>query len=757
MATLTRPNVRGVIRSIATRAVSSAIAAVLAGLAALPRPVLAQQATAFEPGMVITSSVRIAPGTYRVPGFADLDTALVIVRGSDITVDMTGVRLDGIDPGADPDLAAGVAVRIDGGRGVTVRGAAIHGYRFAVLARGTRDLHLVDNDLSFNWKPRLFSQVSHESLVDWLSFHDNEDREWMRFGAAVYLEGVTGGELRGNRLVQGMNGFLLTRTDSVLIRDNDASYNSGLGIGLYRSSYNVIVRNLFDYDVRGYSEGFYERGQDSAGLLLYEQSNHNVVAYNSATHSGDGFFLWAGNSTMDTGEGGANNNLLFHNDFSFAPTNAIEVTFSRNIIAGNILRGARYGVWGGYSWETTIVGNCFGGNRFGVAIEHGQDNRIANNFFDGDSLAVSLWARTSQPADWGYPQNRDVRSRDHVIEGNVFRNVIERWRLENTHGHTFSGNTVENVPRTEPAPAGLGAYPTAGPFADCDPRQLMGAEAFDSLASDLPGVPREIPRSPRAGLPRSAMIVDEWGPYDGLSPKLWPADTTRLTVPLQVLGPQGSWRIVDRRGVANVSADSGVTGDTIIVVPATGAVRDWSVTLEYTGEATVSPRGIESPAGQAVRFSFERFEPLGDWQVRFVAWSDPARDPLADPAAFGALLTGTPHLTRTDDRLDYQWFGPRIEGLPQSRWALEAVTETDLAAGGVYSLRTISDDAIRVWIDGELAIDNWGPHGSMVDYAEIRPGRHDIRVQHYQLDGWTEIRVEVVKGSARSVGSAGPH
>lgn len=729
---------------------------VLAIVASTPAGAQQPQTVPFRPGMVITESVRIAPGRYRASGSEDLDAALIVVRGSDLVLDMTGVRLEGIDPEADPDLAAGVAVRIEGGTNVTLRGATIRGYRFAVLAGGTRNLRLLDNDLSYNWKPRLFSQVGHESLIDWLSFHDNEDRQWMRFGAAVYLEDVKGGELRGNRAVQGMNGFLLTRTDSVTVRDNDASYNSGLGIGLYRSSDNVIVSNRFDYDVRGYSEGFYERGQDSAGLLMYEQSNRNIVAYNSATHSGDGFFLWAGNSTMDSGEGGANDNLLFNNDFSFAPTNAVEVTFSRNVIAANYLRGARYGIWGGYSWETQIVGNCFGGNRFGVAIEHGQDNRIANNLFDGDSLAVSLWARPSQPADWGYPQHRDVRSRDHVIEGNVFRGITERWRLENTGGHTFRDNTVERLPEGQAAPTGAGAFPTRGPFIECDPRELMGA-AYDSLAPDLPGVERRIPESPRAGLPRSAIVVDEWGPYDGRSPMLWPADTARRVVRLQVLGPPGDWRIVDVQNVVFVSSDTGTMGDTLLVRPFDTAFNDWSVTLEYTGEGTVSPRGSETPAGQPVRFTYERFEPLTDWRVRFYTWTDPARDPALDPAAFESLLSGSPSLTRTEPRLDYQWFSPWIEGLPQARWALEAETTVELPAGQVYSLRTISDDAVRVWVDGRIVIDSWEPHGSVVDYADIAPGRHEIRVRHYQVEGWTELRVEVVKGSGRSPGSAGPH
>jgi len=75
---------------------------------------------------------------------------------------------------------------------------------------------------------------------------------------------------------------------------------------------------------------------------------------------------------------------------------------------------------------------------------------------------------------------------------------------------------------------------------------------------------------------------------------------------------------------------------------------------------------------------------------------------------------------------------------------------------GEYSLRTISDDGIRVWVDGELVLDHWEPHGSVVDYAEIGPGTHDLRVQYRQVGGWFEARVEIVRGTERSYGSAGP-
>jgi alpha-L-fucosidase len=75
----------------------------------------------------------------------------------------------------------------------------------------------------------------------------------------------------------------------------------------------------------------------------------------------------------------------------------------------------------------------------------------------------------------------------------------------------------------------------------------------------------------------------------------------------------------------------------------------------------------------------------------------------------------------------------------------------------MYTLRAISDDGVRVWLDGKLVIDDWTPHESRVDNAPIRSGRHMLRVEYYQVDGWTELRVEVVRGRHRSDGSPGPH
>ena len=62
---------------------------------------------------------------------------------------------------------------------------------------------------------------------------------------------------------------------------------------------------------------------------------------------------------------------------------------------------------------------------------------------------------------------------------------------------------------------------------------------------------------------------------------------------------------------------------------------------------------------------------------------------------------------------------------------------------GEYELATISDDGIRVWVDDTLVVDRWSQHESELVIVPIAPGRHRLRAEYYQVDGWVELRVEV--------------
>jgi len=676
-----------------------------------------------RPGLVITQSGRIKPGIYHLSAPTSTDSSLITVRGDDIELDFTGVTIQGTRVSADPEQGHGVAIRIEGGKNIEIRNARIRGFKIGILARDVRGLRLIGNDASHNWKPRLYSLIEHESLVDWLSYHQNDKDEWYRYGAGLYLSGVQGGEVRDNTVEQGMNGLLMTRSDSLRIVGNNFSFNSGLGIGLYRSSDNLIASNRLLFNVRGYSHGFYRRGQDSAALLIYEQSNRNIVAWNAATHSGDGLFLWAGQTTMDSGAGGANDNVFYANDFSWAPTNAMEATFSRNSFLANRAVGSEYGLWGGYSFESKVIGNCFGKNRFGIAIEHGQDNLIVQNVFDRDSLAIRLWADSIQPSDWGYPKHRDTRSRDYRIEKNLFAGNRLTVQAANTTGLALAGNDSMAVASRA-----------------CRPGTLP--PGYAGSVPSLPEAIARIPASPFADRDRSAMIVDEWGPFDWNSPKLWPVDSSRAApLRLAVLGPAGRWRMVGRRAVARLSAESGRMGDTLSVTPAVPG--DWAITLEYTGGRMVSPRGEARAAGTPYRFGYSRFEPATRWATRFFTWTD-STEIAKGPEVFSRMAGAAPLLTRELSRLDFQWYRPRMPELPIEHWGLEATATVALPPGS-YRIRTISDDGIRVWVDGKLVIERWSTHESTVDEAPLTGGRHDLKVQYYQNGGWTELRVEIVK------------
>jgi hypothetical protein len=86
---------------------------------------------------------------------------------------------------------------------------------------------------------------------------------------------------------------------------------------------------------------------------------------------------------------------------------------------------------------------------------------------------------------------------------------------------------------------------------------------------------------------------------------------------------------------------------------------------------------------------------------------------VKQPDAFRKLLAGTPLKTVTRDRLDYISGGSIEEGSPRDTVALVAEGTAELPPAD-YTLTVISDDAVRVWMDGEVVLDAWSPHESRV-------------------------------------------
>lgn len=323
-------------------------------------PALGAATASNRPTIEVTSDNTVISQSCRVvipPGavIKDADGNGVIQIGApNIEIEFAeGSVLRGSPKDARPDEYKGYGIRLNGHAGVTIRGARASGFWCGLWATKADGLTLEGIDASDNRRAYLKSTPTAEDGADWLFPHDNEKNGWLtNYGAAIYVEESAGVTVRDSRVWHGQNALCLARVSGSKIYDNDFSFNSGWGIALWRCERNIISRNAVDFCVRGYSHGVYNRGQDSAGILAFEQNNENVIAENSVTHGGDGFFGFAGREAL--GEAGEHppewykrrsnaDNLLVSNDFSYAPAHGIEMTFSfgnkflKNRMAGNAI------------------------------------------------------------------------------------------------------------------------------------------------------------------------------------------------------------------------------------------------------------------------------------------------------------------------------------------------------------------------------------------------------------------------------------
>ncbi len=508
----------------------------------------------------------------------------------------------------------------------------------------------------------------------------------------------------------GQNGILLNRCGSARIHDNDFSFLSGWGLAMYRSSSNQISHNRFDYCVRGYSHGVYWRGQDSAGILMFERCSDNVVAFNSATHCGDGLFAYAGQDrvlgrAVERGEnpaGGCDRNLIYRNDFSHAVANAIEITFSsENRVIENVGNGCRqHGLWGGYSDRMVVVGNQFsrtlGG---GISIEHGQECLIAKNVLHENEIGLELWwDDDEQFVDGPYGEQFDTSSRDHWIVGNSFKKNDSDLVLKQTTGLRFADNVFE-----------------------ADTRELYLADladdegeeaAEDELRERLKGLGGWLPSG---HISEASLKSDDGRQHPELERALF-------LVPPRVPGSQFEDGAVDPDKPRIESIEMGEWGP-------------WDFESGAPRPLPRLPGGLLRDARWDARWFLWKDGPDPRGADQLEAWRALARDPVAQGTVQAWL---TPWGGRDEVK----------EAVGATHFGLRAAARLELAEAGTYRLSIISDDGVRFRIDGQVVLQNWTWHAPTRDEVELELGGgvHELELEYFQIDGAMALIVELQPG-----------
>jgi parallel beta-helix repeat protein len=724
----------------------------------------------------------------------DTDGNGVLHIGADnVEIDFaSGSALRGASASTPWNELTGIGIRIDGHTNVFLRGARVHGFKCGLVATAADGLRIEGGDFSDNHRQRLRSTPQGEDGSDWLFPHHNDDRKWRdEYGGAVCIERSRRVTIRDIRVRRGQNGILLDRVNDSLIVDNDCSFLSGWGLALWRSCSNVVSRNAFDFCVRGHVEGVYNRGQDSAGILCFEQSSDNVFVGNSATHGGDGFFGFGGREAVgevwmdrerqrlrqatgepdvddlikvpadvakDLSSRGCNRNLLRDNDFSYASAHGIEITFSEGnrIIGNRIVENAICGIWGGYSSDTLIQSNRFTGNggmaygleRGAINMEHASANTITRNRFENNKCAVHLWWDN----DAGLLRLPGVAGNDRGVSGNVIagnmlvldaahpfgtlrggEKLIGLQLRDDSGGEHLRDNAwFANEVRIDPA---LGQELALGPGCRVSTNGVPpGTESLE-----VHPVGRRTPVGARPNLRgRDRIILDEWGPWDHASPLIRHRVAGVGEVRFDLLGFAGLPLVQVLEGEVSTQLESEPPG-LQLVLKAPSGVTPWKVRVRR-GEFDRVLKGTIVSA---------------EWSVTFFPWTVEV-DPREDLAGWRQLATGEGAVHGRVAVLDFPYGGGGPKNLDVAgkldgpapgpdHFGMVARTRLKLPAGK-WRFKTLSDDGVRVTVDGRPVIENWTWHGPTPNEAmfeQVESGEVDLRVEHFEIDGYAVLRFEI--------------
>lgn len=699
---------------------------------------------------VITQSCRIVvpPGTI----FSDEDNQGVIqIAAPNLEIEFSqDSELRGLRPGTPPDQYRGCGIRLNDQTGVRIRGARLSGFWCGLWATKADGLLLENIDASDNRRARLKSTPVAEDESDWLYGNNNDAHEWLtNYAAALYIEESAGVTVRNSRVWHGQNALCLDRVSTSKIYDNDFSFNSGWGIALWRCTSNAITRNAFDFCIRGYSHGVYNRGQDSAGIFAFEQNNHNIFAENSVTHGGDGFFGFAGREAIgEIGDHpvgwyqrrGNSDNLLIGNDFSYAAAHGIENTFSfgNRYLTNRIVGNAICGIWAGYSRETFIEGNDleengemgYGLERGGVNIDHGGDNYIIGNSFVKNKCGVHLWGgENAEFAKRNWAKANGYASTGSVIAGNTFTGDDLVFQFRGPGQVTLGSNRLSQADKEildDPA------Y-----LVRRDPQPTLPAlqpPKFEVLGKNHPVGARDELRG------RQNIIMMEWGPWDHIAP------LARL---LKSSGGLATYEVL-KVPAAELKAEMKGSHVRYTIEQVKGAPEVSHIAVRST-EPGVWPYALNLRVAGKPLASLSGSLISAKWQVTFFSWPTNA-DPRTHLESYRKLAADPGAVSDEVDELAFRYGmrGPSDLGISkkitnarfrQDHFGMIARTRLPLSKG-TWQFSTLSDDGVRVLVDDKPVIENWTWHGPTRDTGKLALERDqtvEITVEHFQIDGYAVL------------------
>jgi LysM repeat protein len=107
-------------------------------------------------------------------------------------------------------------------------------------------------------------------------------------------------------------------------------------------------------------------------------------------------------------------------------------------------------------------------------------------------------------------------------------------------------------------------------------------------------------------------------------------------------------------------------------------------------------------------------------------------------------LSGDPKLSAQYSAVDFQWGTGGPKGVGTDSFSAR-FTRTQTFGGGTYLFHVKVDDGVRLWLDGQMLIDQWhdtAPAHYSVE-KQIGAGDHKLKIEYYEHTGGAQIRFTV--------------
>jgi hypothetical protein len=349
-----------------------------------------------------------------------------------------------------------------------------------------------------------------------------------------------------------------------------------------------------------------------------------------------------------------------------------------------------------------------------VALEHGRMTVV-----QGNAIEASAWAGVAFWSSGDWKANAKPSERNDSFE-NTLRDNVSPYNLKGSSA-AFLKDEVSS------GPGSVGSITAPN---NPNRRQKFEGEQLSTLKEVLAMRPKgwKFYRETQAPVGVTWIQAEDWAPrdYTGCLAAWRQPDPGCLEMHLTEMG-------------VRVAAPSFVQFEPTPENP---------MLVRISAKADPGQPGTDMPIGVSLGSSDSKRKQIVKavlrtvtWQVDWYEWPTLKYE---DAQGWKDLFAGDPVWKQTTRLLGGDFTGKAPgPGLPTHHFAGVARTKFK-TEGGRYIFSTLSDDGLRVFVDGKELISRWNHHGPTPDEEAITlsEGVHEIRVEYCQESGAAVLRVD---------------